>query len=217
MKGDRQWLQNYLGTPRPTLGTRSADIKSQAAKIIRTQIHSSSEFYDYISHQYSVGKTFEDYYLAATVFAKGKKYHPDFKLNYLSNWLDHTAGWAEVDTLCQSNFSADFVLNNWTEWSNFLDTLSLSPNPNRRRASLVLLCKPLRQSTDIRLFNKAIFLVNRLKSEKIILITKAVSWVLRSAVKNFSPKLSTYLSANKTTLPPIAYRETYRKLTTGRK
>jgi len=56
-----------------------------------------------------------------------------------------------------------------------------------------------------------------LKSEKEVLITKAISWTLRSMVKLHRTPLKNYLAKNKQTLPAIAMRETLTKLQTGKK
>jgi 3-methyladenine DNA glycosylase AlkD len=57
--------------------------------------------------------------------------------------------------------------------------------------------------------------IERLKSEKEILITKAISWVLRSMVKHHRPTLIEFMKEKD--LPAIAVRETRRVLETGRK
>jgi 3-methyladenine DNA glycosylase AlkD len=98
-----------------------------------------------------------------------------------------------------------------------LSTLSKSKNINKRRASMVLLCKPLTRSDDERLSKTALQMIDSLKGEKEILITKAISWTLRSMVKLHRSELSKYLNKNKTSLPAIAVRETATKLKTGRK
>lgn len=212
----RAWVQRYLGTNKPTFCTKSADIKKQSSVIIKN-FHSESEFYKYIDLQYSTGKTFEDLAIGASVFGKGVKYRQNFNPAYLDKWLNYTVGWAEVDSLCQSNFTADDLLSNWSTWKQQLIKFSLDKNIHKRRASLVLLCKPLRLSSDSHLSDLAIELVNRLKSEKEILITKAISWILRSMVKNCPDLVKKYLENNHDSLPKIAYRETFKKLTTGKK
>ena len=89
-------------------------------------------------------------------------------------------------------------------------------NIHKRRASLVLLCSPLRKSEDLRLAAISLQNVCRLKGEKEILITKAISWVLRSMVKHHRATLEMYLN-EESGLPAIALRETMRVLKTGRK
>ncbi len=59
--------------------------------------------------------------------------------------------------------------------------------------------------------------VERLKSEKSGLITKAISWVLRSMVRYNKKIVEKFLKEKGATLPKIALRETLVKLKTGRK
>lgn len=53
--------------------------------------------------------------------------------------------------------------------------------------------------------------------EKDILITKAISWLLRSLIKHHKYAVQEFLDENHEQLPPIAVRETIQKLKTGRK
>ena len=82
---------------------------------------------------------------------------------------------------------------------------------------MVLLCSPLRQAKDERLLKMAFDNVSRLCGEKEILITKAISWVLRSAVKHHKAEVKKFVALNKDTLPKIAVRETTTVLKTGKK
>jgi len=54
--------------------------------------------------------------------------------------------------------------------------------------------------------------IERLKIEKEDIITKALSWLLRSMVANYRDDVADYLEKNKDSLPPVAVRETERKL-----
>jgi 3-methyladenine DNA glycosylase AlkD len=132
-------------------------------------------------------------------------------------WLDHTVGWAAVDAVCYANFKADEILEDFPAWEALLKNLVKSENPNKRRGALVLLTKPLTQSADSRLGRLAFHLIDNTKHEKDILLTKAISWLMRSLIKLHKKELETYLKANKDTLPAIALRETANKLRTGRK
>lgn len=135
----------------------------------------------------------------------------------LDSWLDYAHGWAEVDCICQSNFTAEELLGNWDKWSKLLDRFVKDKNVHKRRASLVLLVKAVGQSMDIRLSDLAFANIELLKSEKDILITKAISWLMRSLIKNHRKELEEYLAKNENSLPKIALRETRRKLLTGKK
>ena len=132
-------------------------------------------------------------------------------------WLDHLVGWAEVDSLCQSTFGPDDLLDDWPAWSGFVRRLAKDPNINKRRAALVLMVKPTGKSPDPRLSALAFETVETLKGEREIIITKAVSWLLRALTEHHAQAVRRYLDAEGPTLPAIAVRETRAKLATGRK
>jgi 3-methyladenine DNA glycosylase AlkD len=60
-------------------------------------------------------------------------------------------------------------------------------------------------------------IINRLKEEKPILITKAISWLLRSMVKLYKPEIEQFVNEQEESLPKIAVRETRVVLLTGKK
>jgi 3-methyladenine DNA glycosylase AlkD len=90
-------------------------------------------------------------------------------------------------------------------------------NVHKRRASLVLLTKPVRDSENKRLADLAFANIDRLKNERSILVTKAISWLLRDLIRHHRERVETYLFENSDCLPKIAIRETRRKLLTGKK
>ncbi|MBL7857721.1 MAG: DNA alkylation repair protein [Cyclobacteriaceae bacterium] len=133
------------------------------------------------------------------------------------SWLDHLVGWAEVDSLCTGKYSNTEIPENWKNWKPLLVRFNKSKNIQKRRASLVLLCSPMRNVQDDRLRKQAFENIDRLKSDKEILITKAISWLLRNMAKHYRSELIAYLNKNQDTLPTLAVRETMAKLKTGRK
>lgn len=139
-----------------------------------------------------------------------------FDPKLFNTWLNYVEGWAEVDSLCTGRYSDSEILSQWKTWKAQLIQFSKSKNINKRRASLVLLCSPLRKSDDARLAALALQNIDRLKGEKEILITKAISWVLRSMAKYHRTTLEKFIK-EQTGLPAIAIRETMRVLNTGRK
>ena len=98
-----------------------------------------------------------------------------------------------------------------------ISQFSMDKNIHKRRASLVLLTFPVRKSQDKRLSDLAFTNIEKLKNENDILITKAISWLLRSLIANHRKEVEIYIDKNINSLPKIAIRETKRKLTTGRK
>lgn len=214
---ERAWVQRYLGTNKPTSCIKTGDIQKLAKHIAQKYDFNKDSLVDLLDSIYSKATSFEEIAIAASILGALPKIKSQINPKSLDNWLSYTVGWAEVDVLCQSNFTADDLLENWGKWQSFLKYLAKSDNIHKRRASMVLLCKSLRQSEDPRLMGLAFEQIEKLKHEKEILITKAVSWLLRSLVKFHPQKLSEYLKNNQNTLPKIAYREASKKLLTGRK
>jgi 3-methyladenine DNA glycosylase AlkD len=145
------------------------------------------------------------------------QFRNDLPLNILDDWIGNLNGWREIDTTCQSNYTAKDILLNWEEWHPFLVDLSQRDTIQHRRASLVLLVKPLLDSEDERFILTALGNVESLKHEKDKLITKAVSWILRSSVKRHRQIVGEYVFKNEASLPAIALREFKKKYTTGKK
>lgn len=95
--------------------------------------------------------------------------------------------------------------------------LSRDRNINKRRAALVFLTGPVRYSDDERIVALAFEIIDTLKPERDIMITKAVSWLLRSMVQHHKRAVAAYIKENRNSLPAVAVRETSRKIATGRK
>ena len=142
-----------------------------------------------------------------------RKFNPEI----FDQWLDHLVGWAEVDTVCTGAYTISEIPTDWVRWKRLLERFSKNKNIHKRRASLVLLCSPLRRFKSEPMALMALKNTDRLKSEKKILITKAISWVLRSAVLQHRELVKKYLALNMDLLPKIAVRETLAVLRTGKK
>ena len=141
----------------------------------------------------------------------------EFDPQIFDDWLEHLIGWAEVDSVCTGKYTIHAIPNNWNKWKRLLVRFSKSENIQKRRASLVLLCSPMRQTENEEIALAALSIIERLKSEKEILITKAISWLLRSMIKHHKKIVETYVNRNKETLPSIVVRETMTVLKTGKK
>ncbi len=163
------------------------------------------------------GESFDERAVAGIILQKYSKIRKDIPYEKLDVWLDHLVGWAEIDSTCQSMFSADEVLANWENWSAFVRKLSADQNINKRRASLVLLIRPARESSDARLRELAIEVIESVRHETPIIMTKAVSWLLRGLCKHHKDFVLEYLQLHQSHIPRIAYRETMKKIETGKK
>jgi len=210
------FLDNYLGNTHPRYPISMPHLRG----VIKTWIQSSpltpKEFQAVLTSLIKAPSSTEKM-TAGILLDYANKEQINFDPKNFDRWLNHLQGWVEVDSLCYGHFKVDQVLENWSQWKKLLISLNKSKNINKRRASLVLLCKPLTRSDDKGLQVLAFQLIEYLKSEKEILITKAISWILRSMVKLHRNELKKYLTKNKQTLPAIAVRETFAKLQTGKK
>lgn len=216
-KTDTQWVKKYLGTDKIYHGFSTGQMVDLAKKIIKENNLNEKQTIDLLNSFYQNGTTYTEIALAALILSKSPQVLKNFNPKNLDLWLNYTCGWAENDVLCQSNFSSDILLSNWSNWEKILNQFVNNKNINKRRASLVLLTKSLSQSDDPRLSKLTFQNIEKLKSEKEILITKAVSWALRALTKFHQKEVLDYLGKNKDTLPKIAYREALSKAITGRK
>jgi 3-methyladenine DNA glycosylase AlkD len=173
------FLDSYLGNTHPRYPINAPTLRTIAKEWIRDHTLTSKELASLLSSLIK-GESSTEKCMAGVLLDYTKfKDHPLNPALFLG-WLDHTEGWAEVDTLCTNRYLGQALPAQWTDWKKIIDQCSKSKNINKRRASLVLFCSPLRSSTDEKLAISALKIVDRLKSEKDRLITKAISWVLRT-------------------------------------
>jgi 3-methyladenine DNA glycosylase AlkD len=210
------FVDSYLGNSNPRLAISMPKLRSVCKNWYNEKNITKKDFFQLITSLIKGPSSTEK--MTGGIFLDFDRKHLDqFDPKILELWLNHLQGWVEVDTLCYGHFKVDQVLENWTSWKRILVKLNKSENINKRRASLVLLCKSLTRSDDERLSRLTFQLIDSVKHEKEILITKAISWTLRSMVKLHRNDLKKYITKNKITLPAIAVRETQTKLKTGRK
>ena len=214
---DQAFIRRYLGTVRPVLGVPTEDLRRLAKDTIHSQRDWTVEAWLALLDQLYAGEFFEQRVLAGFLLGMLHELRRTVDLQRLRTWLAGAEGWAEVDTTCQSAWTAQEVLVRWQEWQSFLSALTEDPNISLRRASLVLLVAPLRKNTDERLMQQAFATVERLQHEKNVMITKAISWVLRTMAPLQPESVAVFLDSHAATLPSIAIRETRKKLDTGRK
>ncbi|HKN01071.1 MAG TPA: DNA alkylation repair protein [Candidatus Binataceae bacterium] len=184
---------------------------------------SDSEFLAVLESLYRC-KSYEEKILASILLSYHRTGRRTVGPKQLNTWLDNLVGWAEIDSLClcsssaaRRNFTSEEILANWGEWERFVRGLSLDKNINKRRAALVFLTAPLRYSKDKRVAALGFEVVEVLKPERDIMITKAVSWILRSMVRHHKRAVANYIKETRDSLPAIAVRETTRKIATGQK
>lgn len=206
----------YVGTTKPIYLIKSAVVGEMFRAFKKRHADLSLVEFVALLDSLARGKTYNEFIAVGVLLGAYPKLRAALDPRDLDRWLERAQGWAEVDVFC-NNFGADEMLDNWKAWKSGLTAFTRDANVHKRRASLVLLVVPVRESADARLAKLALANVDKLKPEKDILITKAVSWILRSLIKHHRAEVEAYLDANADTLPKIALRETRVKLETGRK
>ncbi|MBI2042626.1 MAG: DNA alkylation repair protein [Candidatus Nealsonbacteria bacterium] len=207
----------YMGTPRPIYNITNPQVRQIAKKWVKEHKDISLAELLLVLNSFFEGKSHTE----RTFGGKLLEYLPTLRKKieprYLDRWLTGAKGWSEVDSLCQSIFTAEELLNKWDAWKKLLKMFVKHKDVHKRRAALVLLTKPVRESNSHLLADMAFENIDKLKSEKDILITKAVSWLIRALIQNHRQRVAFYIDVNKEFLPKIAVRETRRKLLTGKK
>ncbi len=205
----------YTGTHKPSYALKAANYGQIARAWLKHHPDLTRSEYEALLDSLSRGSTYNEFVFIGLLL----RHLPDFRRTLapqcLDNWLGYAQGWAEVDTLCQSVFSADEMLARWQEWKRLLVALRASPNVHKRRASLVLLTRPVRERPDARLARLAFANIAALERDKDVLITKAVSWLLRNLSKHHRADVEDYVREHAATLPRIAVREVRHKLDAG--
>jgi len=212
-----QQSDRYIGTTKPSYALKAAVVGEIVRGWIARHPDLTPADYRHLLDSLSRSKTHNEFAFIGPLLSHLPRLRKTLAPCALDGWLARAEGWAEVDCICQSNFTADELLAKWGDWKRLLIGLSKSANVHERRASLVLLTKAVRDSADARLAQLAFANIGRLKRDNHILMTKAVSWLLRDLIKHHRAEVEAYLDDHADTLPKIAVRETRGKLATGKK
>lgn len=213
---NREWVKRYLGTTKEYLGIKTGIRQKLVKDYVKSEVSNVEEYGD-LMLSLALGDSFDEVASVGTMLVEFPKWRKQLEPEILDKLLERVEGWAETDSICQSSYSPVELLGNWTVWERLLGGFNHDKNIYKRRASLVLLTKPSRGSNDTRLAKMAFANIEKLKNEKEILITKAISWLLRSLIKHHPKEVAEYLTKNEGVLPKVVIREVRNKLTTGKK
>jgi len=211
------FLDGYLGNSNPRYPINAPKLRAIAKDWMRTHRELTQAQIASLVGSLVKGASSTEKVMAGIILDNTTPAQRKFDPSLFEKWLDHLTGWAEIDAVCTGRYCDTEIPAEIPTWKKILARLSKSPNINKRRASLVLLCSPISHDDDPRLASIACQNINTLKKEKEIIITRAISWLLRSMIRYHRKALTDYLKSNESSLPPVAVRETKIKLTTGRK
>lgn len=211
------FLDRYLGNKYPKYAINNPTLRRIAKEWMRDNLNLSPREFKNVISSLVKGRSATEKMIAGMILDASKPAQRNFKPAIFDQWLNHIKGWALVDSLCTGSYTADELPQQWSAWKMLLIKLSKSNNINKRRASLVFLCSPVRRHHEKKLAEVALANIDRLKHEKEILITKAISWLLRSLIKHHKKMVTDYVNKNKLTLSSLAVRETRKVIKTGKK
>ncbi|NMC36334.1 DNA alkylation repair protein [Candidatus Beckwithbacteria bacterium] len=208
---------SYSGTKNYSYPLSNQQRRNIVKRFIKKHSNISVETMIELLNSLYESKSYDEKTMAGMILDTVKHLKSQIKPEYLDVWLNNLEGWSEVDSLCQSKFGAEDFLTYWIDWQKLIKNLAKNNNINKQRASLVLLTKPVRDLKNEQFKYLALEVVKKLKDRREILITKAISWLLRDMIKNYRQEVKNFLILYKDSLPKIAIRETNTKLATGKK
>lgn len=211
------YLDSYVGNQHPRYAISAGILRSIGKEWMKANLHLSAESFAEVLNELIHGESSTEKWMAGILLDYSKKEQRRFDPRLFDTWLDQLEGWAEIDAVCTSKYTRTEIVSQWSKWQPLLIKFSKSKNINKQRASIVFFCSPLSQFENHELSEIALQNVDRLKSEKSVLITKAISWILRSMIKYHRSAVEKFLKEKGPELPRIAVRETMVKLETGRK
>lgn len=210
-------LDNYLGTSHPRYAINAPSLRAIAKRWASENKGLTASEFSAVVDSLIKGPSSTEKVMGGILMDYATKGQTQFDPKIFDSWLDELEGWAEVDAVCTGKYTIKAIPQNWKSWEKLLKRFVRSKNIHKRRASLVLLCSPIRYCGDEAMAAAAFQNIEVLSREKDILITRAISWLLRSMIKLHRQKVSNYIRENAAMLPAIAVRETLVKLKTGKK
>ena len=104
-QGDR-----YVGTLKPCYMFRAAVFSKIKRNWIRRHPDLTLNEYIDLLNSLSQGATYNEFVFVGILLGALPHMRQALEPHQLDRWLDHAQGWAEVDTICQSNFTAQEML-----------------------------------------------------------------------------------------------------------
>jgi 3-methyladenine DNA glycosylase AlkD len=209
------FVDGYLGNEHPRFAISMPMLRTVAKSWMHDHRDLTATNFGKLLTSLAKGESGTEKTMVGILMDYARREQRKFDPQLFDQWLDHLVGWAEIDAVCSGRYTRTEIMDQWSAWKPLIIKFSKSKNISKRRASLVLLVLPVRLTDDNQLSTLALQVIDTLKHEKEILITKAISWLLRSMIKNHKNLISEYLENEGDSLPKIALRETLVKIKTG--
>ena len=112
---------SYVGTTRPYYDISVPTLSKILKTFLRNHTTMTQEEYEKLLTSLYHGESFTERtipgYLLHDCPPLRKKLNPQI----LDEWLSQLWGWCEIDSTCQSSFTAEEMLSNWSTWKKLPD------------------------------------------------------------------------------------------------
>ena len=161
------------------------------------------------------GESYEERTMAIELLARNKRVIPTLSWEHFDRWRHLVDNWGLDDGLATMIFGP-WIAADLPARLSYLPALIVDPVVWSRRLGLVATV-PLNRGAATAQPDLTFALIDQLKPERHPMITKAVSWALRTLIKLYPDQVAAYIDANTGELPSHAVREVRNKLETGLK
>ena len=144
-----------------------------------------------------------------------KRHIPRLAWDHFNRWRRLLDNWEVTDGLATAVFGPWIIADPANRQSHLEDLIADQDVWSRRLALVATV--PMNRSAKTGRPDLTFELIEQVKAERHPMITKAVSWALRTMIKIWPERVTAYLEANRDTLAGHVAREVDNKLTTGLK
>jgi 3-methyladenine DNA glycosylase AlkD len=158
----------------------------------------------------------EERLMAIYLLTRFKRLIPALEWAHFDRWRQRIDNWEESDGLAQWVL-APWILDDPGARLSHLQDIVGDESVWSRRLALVATVPINRGRTGLTIADLTLEMIDRVKEEREVMVTKAVSWALRGMAKNHPKRTAAYLEDNRHVLHPHVVREVESKLRTGLK
>jgi 3-methyladenine DNA glycosylase AlkD len=119
---------SYIGTTKPCYLIRTAVVRQIAKDWIRRHPELTSADYLDLFDSLAQGESSNEFSFLGILVGYLPEFRKALEPRHLDRWLERAEGWAEVDSMRQSTFTAGEMLANWKQWKSLLVSLSNQSN-----------------------------------------------------------------------------------------
>jgi 3-methyladenine DNA glycosylase AlkD len=145
-----------------------------------------------------------------------KEYIPDISKDLINEWIISLDNWEETDGFALY-LVGRWMLDSFNDRQSYLWELIEDENEWLRRVAVVATIEFNDWKKDNANPELTFKLIDVVKEDKHPMITKAVSWAIRTLIKEHKSEVATYMEKNNSVLAKHIVREVNNKLTSGLK